>query len=480
MKALGRPDRWFLLALLAACGGGGVLLAQPFASLLSARDVEYYWGYHLCRSVFNAISAVCGSGLLLGDLARDYSPAGRWTLIALGELGALLFVAAVWQALARAGASMTVWRVPPLSSVLGLLLALQCLGAAICAAHWALSSALPEAPNVSAAPANQAALAAPDPHAGHSPDSARLAALEDAGPTVQAALCATASLGLVPGERLAQQAGLLVALGWFAALGWPIWLVVLPGQFKRCVRARAAAASGVVFSLILLLAAGLLTYFDSPRGGREAAVRDEARQAGAGPPASQGLGARLAQAGAAATFGMAVPPLDPGRASEGSKLVLSALLLLGGLGVGPGGGIGVVMLLWALREWGAGQTARKDADTGRWLQAGLATCAAMLILAIVGAAGLLAIEHLAADAYRHAPTLGDALVDASSAVGGGALTTGLLDTVTSQSLTGGIGQRVNLFPIGMGWGALLLILGRWTPLLILARLGAGRPPAPMS
>ena len=98
MKRLMRPEVWFLPALLGAAVLGAVLLSDGANITAGENEIKHHRARHQWESAFDALSAVCGVGLLTRDFEADLTSRGRWTLTAIGLLGAVLFLAAAAQA----------------------------------------------------------------------------------------------------------------------------------------------------------------------------------------------------------------------------------------------------------------------------------------------------------------------------------------------------------------------------------------------
>lgn len=105
----------------------------------------------------------------------------------------------------------------------------------------------------------------------------------------------------------------------------------------------------------------------------------------------------------------------------------------------------------------------------------------MVTFALVVALGLLVIETRTASRFQPPPTFGDALLDASSAVAGANLSSGLTATVTSVNLSSGMDITVDSYQYGMTWLMLAMLIGRVLPVLVLSRVADLRfndaPPA---
>jgi hypothetical protein len=151
-------------------------------------------------------------------------------------------------------------------------------------------------------------------------------------------------------------------------------------------------------------------------------------------------------------------------------MLLGLTLLLGGVGASPAGGCGALLLLWAVVALVANaETAGKP--VARWSRAGVTCLAGLLMLAILAALGLQFIEGFSGSRFETPPTFSAAFLEAASAVGGGALSTGLTESVTSPRLIRGLGLPIDLYQVGMVWLMLFMLLGRVWPIICLARIG---------
>lgn len=101
MSWLARPHVWLALALLIVIGVGAVLLADPACTRVEDEFLQVYRTRHEWQAAFDALSATCGVGLLTYNFDEDYTARGRWTLTALGVVGAVLYLLAATQALRR-------------------------------------------------------------------------------------------------------------------------------------------------------------------------------------------------------------------------------------------------------------------------------------------------------------------------------------------------------------------------------------------
>ena len=172
--------------------------------------------------------------------------------------------------------------------------------------------------------------------------------------------------------------------------------------------------------------------------------------------------------------------------SDGTKLTLSGLLLVGGLSGSATGGVQWILLVWALAGGAAslgwlgrgkaGPASPTGPATGlaRCMHAGLGCLSLMILLTLIVAVGLLLIENWSASSYQPPPSLADALLDASSVVAGGNLSSGLTEAVTGRNLISGVRQSANLYQYGMAWLMLAMLAGRVLPLVVLRRLADSR------
>ena len=436
MRFATRTEIHFLIVVIALTAGGAVLLAQPLCIPQTERDVQYFWAYNVWRCAFDALSAVCGVGLLIGDFSESYTRAGRGVLAGLGVSGALLYVSAILALLRRIGASLTVWAAPRTRVVLiaFAVLLLVATGANVIATRFA-----PDAPTLDTATIN--------------------------------GISAFCALGFrANAESPTATATTTIAItAWLAALGWPIWFFVAPPLLKRHVQARHALLVAATYSAALLLIALLITGFETPRG-RRGPANDSTLLAD--QTTATRFGRSLAQVAAASGSGIATEQLADRSVSEGTKAALAATILLGPASYAAGGGHTWLMLLWALSAITSGAT--PSAGAGRhvvhWFRASLTLLATLVCAALLCAFGLLLIESFTASRFTPAPSFADALLDACSAVGGANLSSGLTASVTDRNLTSGIRMRFDLYQLGMAWIMLFMLIGRIAPLLVLRRL----------
>ncbi len=439
MSLARRRGTVFFLSLVVLAALGALLLNQSWALTLTPRDRSAYGMHPAWQAAFDALSTVCGAGLLTRDLAADYTPVGRWTLLALGLAGAVCYLLA-WRPVIRL--VMPALRPPARRAVLlafgGLLVTSALLAGVVSFVQgtgartdiWAIWHGLAAAGSLGwyEPSANRTALAA-------------------------------------------------IALG--GALGWPVWLLWRSRQTAARIAALAAA-----YVLLLLFAAGLIALLEAPRmaGAGPGAATDQIQQR-AGVRWSRGVLAVPAAAGA----GLPLERLDDDALSEGSKLVLASVVLLGALGGSAGGGVQWFVLAAAvvsITRLIVKPCVLSDPDSRRALAAGTVIIG-LVALTVLTATGLLVIENRVGSAFAARPTLADALLDSASAVGGANLSTGVVATVTSRTLSRGIRQGVDLYQYGMVWLMLALLAGRVMPLLVVTRLlespaghAAPTPPGP--
>ncbi len=420
--------------LVLALGGTAALWLPACLADRSERDWKYFLGRQLLQAGFDSLSVACGAGLLTRDISRDYSPAGRWTLWALGHLGALLYLAAATRLLARL-------RSPDapesLASVRLALLSFLAAEAVLILAVWAA-----------------------DHVAGPGLGPGRVAWLVGG---------AFASLGILERPADAWTGTVLTLASLIAGLGWPLWLCAVPVLARRVIRIGRVLRLAAGYAAFLLSAALLLWILEAPRGALRAAPTQESLSQA--PPGARFLRC-LALTICASSAGAATEDLSAGTIRDASRGLLAAVVLIGPLGGSAGGGIKWVLFACAVAAI-AGRVGRPpDAASDRWSAAGSA--GRFYLLAMGGASalaaiGLLVIESLTVTGFQPAPSLSDALLDACAAVGGAGLSSGLAATVTSSSLTRGLGLSVDLYPIGMVWLMLAMLVGRVLPLWLLVR-----------
>ena len=435
MRRFRRPDVWFVLMLVILAGVGAYLLAQPDATDPDSRHLSYW--RHYWQAAFDALSAACGVGLLTYDFLIDYTPRGRLILTLVGLVGALLYVGAGTQAARRMQADDDAVRVPHPLAAVGLFLLVQ---GVLVGAYVLLQPLLSE-------PAEQADNAA-------------------------RAVAACSSLGWASLSASAVDVHLLTAIAWIAALGWPVWLMLIPPLARRFVPRRATAVLLTGYVILLVLAGLLLTAFESPRAPvRQQPTTDTVVRA---PTLTTRCVNGIEQVAAAASAGMPAHELVERDASSGTKVILAGVMLLGGMGLSATGGVQWTLMLWALAGAFAGLARTRRGplapDYARWMHAGLACVVLMILLAVVVALGLMFLEQITASAYQSAPTFADTLLDACSVVAGGNLSSGVIENVTGRNLIRGMGQTANLYQYGMIWLMLAMMAGRLIPLMVMRRL----------
>jgi Trk-type K+ transport system membrane component len=430
MSRLRRAELWFPLALLVMTAVGGHLLTSDRFVHLSERDRGSYGKRPKWEAAFDALSASCGVGLLTYRLDQDYTPAGRWVLAALGLAGAALYLATTRQILGRLRAEGE-RALPSTRLILGAFVAAQLIAI--------LVVVLIE-------------------HAGGAPTSMADSAWN--------AVSLFSSLGWLQGGAGLGHSWLyaIVALG--GALGWPLWLIFWPGV-ARPKRFLPAAGSYVV---LLLVCAGLISALEVPRGKPRGKPVATERLADQSPRVRFERALTLVTCASGA--GVSTEELGDRGVGEGTKLVLAGIVLIGGLGGSVGGGIKWTLLIgmWAATFARCRQGPEIPGQSSHQCKFGAANAQLLLGLVLLVALGLLLIEARTGSAFQSPPTLGDALLDAASAVGGAGLSSGLTATVTNLNLSTGIRQNVDLYQYGMTWLMVAMLAGRVLPVLVLGRL----------
>lgn len=458
----------FVAGLVLITAAGAVTVGNITVGALQGRDREYFAGRVWCESSFDALSAACGAGLMMGDLSK-YTPEARWALFGTGVAGALLHVLTLAAAIRR---------------IIGLPAPARAANAAEADNTSTAVPSLDADHDPSAGVADPAATAGftDGPSLGFISLSFLFvlsllivlvfAAARATCPTVtfaetaQLVGLAFVSLGCVPEPVDSGTAMMLAVVGWIGALGWPVWLGLIPRKRRGFGLPVPALRFALVYTLGLVLAAGVLALLERPRGGEAVGV---ARADVSNDPtlAAQPLGPRfgrsLVQSVSAATTGIPTEPIRDRGLRDGSKALIAGLAMLGGAGFGAAGGLG--LLTFWIAFFGRAERTRR---------LGL-LCILLLAAAwFATAVGLLAIESLVASRYQPTPSFADALLDAASAVGGGNLSSGLTSSLTSRSLVSGIGLGISQFIPGMMLLAAALLAGRIVPVWILDRMGRAK------
>jgi hypothetical protein len=401
---------------------GAVLLQLPGAVEVSGRDRVAYGALTVWQAGFDSLSAACGCGLLTRDLDDDYGAPGRWLLLGIGVGGAVLFMAAGWQTARRlcGGRGLPRFRV-----VVGAFAGLQVLSIA---GAWV-----------------NAIYRSSEPAGG------------DAAWNAIATGCSLGWLREVEREAL----WLFGLLSLLVAVGWPVWLMVI-GRVRR--------VAGVwAFAVFAILATVAVSALETPRGGRDGG-------SGGDRLADCAVLERVGRAGlqilCASGAGTETEPIADRGLSEGTKAVLAGVVLAGGLGGSPGGGIKWVLLavlLGAVGAWRQRHGNAKLYSRSAYITVGLSCVVMMAGLTVVVAVGLLVLEGLSGAAFRAPPTFADALLDAASAVGGANLSSGVTEVVTSANLSRGVRLGVDYYQYGMVVLMLAMLAGRILPVLVLNR-----------
>jgi hypothetical protein len=435
MKLLHRPVVWFPAALVILGAVGGHVLHDERCLSLSQRDRYSYGPRPVWQASFDALSATCGVGLLMHNLHEDYTPLGRWALAALGVLGAAFYLVAARQAAARlwmvSGASP-----PSAARVLLIFFAWQAVLIVVVLAVELFGTG----------------------------------GMVSREATVWQTVSAFSSLGWSldkPGEG---NTAVYAAVALLGALGWAVWLLVTLKGIRAVGSGLVAGVSS--YLVFLVLCAGLVTAFETPREAPRGEVRSD------GTLAEHTAGVRfvrsLVQVASASGAGVSTEVLSERRVGEGTLFVLALVVLVGGMGGAAGGGIRWSMLICGLQSgvalsgYGAGSSQHEAARRG--LLAAVICVGATVTLTLVVALGLLLIDAYTGSRFQTPPTFAAALLDASSAVGGASLSTGVVNTVTSANLSIGMTQTVDLYQYGMGWLMLMMFIGRVLPVLVLDRV----------
>ncbi|MGE0479810.1 MAG: hypothetical protein AB7Q17_04995 [Phycisphaerae bacterium] len=498
MSAFHKPHVWFPPALLLLCAVGALLLARDDATLPLSKDMQYYWARHYWQATLDAVSVSCGVGLATYGLSTDYTARGQWTLALLGVGGAALFLVASVQAFHRVAAADGRRAMPAVWAALVAFAIVQFVG-------------------VLTVGVTQTAL-------GVSFDIAAIA---------QSGIATAASTGWLDNAADRREQWSLAGVGLLAALGPAVWLLAWPRWRTLAGGVAPILRVALGYAAFLLAAILLMTALEAPRGGTSLARRDATPETTGLARLERSALQTLAAAGAGlqtspladrafsdgSKFLLAVVILVgglPGGVTGGMKWPLFALVATAGFRAllaharranhGPayiraGDHASAPAIsdharaqpdpstpsdsptpvdhatvappahraTFAPAAHAAPSAAR---DSAAWMRAATAVVAAVMLLAVGGALGLLLIESATASAYQPAPSFADALLDAASAVGGAGLTTGLFASVTSRNLSSGIRQATDQYQYGMAWFMLLMLLGRAAPVVVLGRAAA--------
>jgi Trk-type K+ transport system membrane component len=446
MRRMKHPVAALLVALLLLGAGGAALLCQPWCAPRDARETEYFLARAVAESAFDALSAACGCGLASGPLEKRYSPAGLWVLWSVGVLGAIAYLlcgsAVLRRLIERARAIRSDGAAASRSEerVVGLTVPILASGLGL----WAVLSALVYFAGRAACPT------------------------VDFGEAVWLVGSAFFSLGLVAHAPDAGTGLMLAFVGLLGALGWMIWLLPL-GSLRREFRDVRVGRVALVYVAALAALGGLVCALEQPRGGESIGKLSVAADEQAAPLSREALASRYLRSVVAvtnaATTGIGSEPLAERGLRDGSKAALAGAMLIGGILGGPGGGLTITLLVLACGRRGS-----------MWRSIAARVCGSLAAMTIVVALALLVIEAQVASRYQPPPTFADALVDAGSAVGGGALSSGLTATVTARNLISGIGLGLSQYQIGMLLLMTAMIAGRSVPIALLAQF-AKRPDA---
>ncbi len=440
---MNRDARHFLFALFLLVAIGATLLYQPLFSQTSDRDAQYFLARKAAEAVFDACSAVCGSGLLAGPLDARYTEAGRWTLWAVGLAGALAYLAFATRVVlsldsqgrepgeAAIGTPQGVGKHP--ISIVGII-----VGAIVCFA--ALTVAVFAAGR----------LACPT---------------VTLGETAWLTGCAFFSVGLTPGAVDPGTAWMLAAVALMGSLGWPVWLL-FRARVRRHSFARAVRRSALVYIFVLAGLSAVFCAMESPRSGEAVGKLSERSDVSTVPLSQEPIGPRFARCTAAviaASSGIATEPLAERSVRDGSRALLAGVMLLGGVAGGFSGGMSISILWLGWRR-----------PTSGWRIAATRLFIGYAVALIIVAIGTILISTAVATRYQATPTFADALLEASCALSGGNLSSGLTGAITGRNLVSGIGLGVSFDFVGMSWLIAAMLFGRVWPLFVLTRIPTAR------
>ena len=430
MRRAAAPQVWFSLALLVLTAGGALLLAHPAVTSIDARDLDVFWSRHYWMSAFNAVSAACGVGLLHGDIDAGFSEMGRWVLTGIGLGGAVLYLLAAVQLFRKFGQRAAADASPSAARVLVVFLAAQALFAVV---MIILRDSASERTGVAV--------------------------------SVRQAIAAFASLGWAEGDPRGTEIWVIAVVSLMGALGWPLWML-WSQRTRRLVSSRRVGGMAALYLGFLVAAAALISAFEMPR--RAPVVGRVQRERTATTSFASRFGENLPRTVAASGAGIQFGGGDVQPIAEGSKLVLAGVVLAGGIGGGVGGGIKWPLLVIALAAFGR-SLRRQETCAGGTVRPAATIVVTMLLLTLVTATGLLLIETATGSQFKSPPTLGDALLEAASAVGGAGLSAGVTEAVTGPHLSGGMHSPGDKYQYGTAWLMLAMLAGRLMPLWLLAR-----------
>lgn len=441
MKRLRRPDVWFLPALLGAAVLGAVLLSDGANITAGENEIRHHRARHGWESAFDAFSAVCGVGLLTRDFEADLTSRGRWTLTAIGLFGAVLFLGAAAQAAQQLREAAGGPRLPSAALAVGVFLLALLPGVPLV---WGVERA-----------------------AGSN------GGWESAAQHTAAAFASLGWLRPAPGDATAWVYAIIALAG---AVGWPVWFLLIPAARRRFVQAAPLLRGVGVYVLILVVLGAVLCAFETPREMLGRGLPSENTLAGR--PLPERFARSVLQAVSASTAGIPTEALASPQCSDGTRITLGGVLLVGGLGGSPGGGIKGPLFVWLLAGGavvlGASRCRTTHMGTLRCALAGSTLVVLMLVLTLVVAGGLLLIDDRTRSPFDHPATFAEAWLDAASAVAGGNLSSGLTARVTGENLSSGGRHPVDQYQYGMAWLMFAMTLGRFLPLFVLSRMATVR------
>ncbi|MDX2197776.1 MAG: hypothetical protein SF069_02260 [Phycisphaerae bacterium] len=432
-----RPARTLLIQIGLIAAASTVLLMQPFATPLDPREREhFYWDRHLWQCIYDSFSAACGCGQL--TIRETYSAAGRVILTLAAIAGSLAYVVAAHRASIRLRMAVGGTSGP----LAGLSAVLMC---------WAASIALSGVVWIVVAVAR----------GGMPVGDALMTGAATAGG------CGLLFAPLAPTMHIAALVSSI-----FAAAGWPLLLTLVGRNADIGVRKRRIVWSCFGYFVSLALLTTIVALCEQPlQRGQRQVVLDQTLSAETASVRWQRAATAVV---CAAGSGLPTEAADARSLSEGSRFALGLAAWLGGLGGSATGGVkwSLFILAFAAVVGSAGISAR--ATSAHWtahrcVRAAVRVVGVQLVLTIVAALGLLVIQRQTASPFDPTPGLAEAWLDASAAVNGAAVSSGISANVTSGRLSKGLGLSADLYQYGMGWLMLAMLLGRAAPIAIVSR-----------
>ncbi len=437
MTHLRQPHVWLPVALLLLAMLGSMALLTDTCVELSVRERVAHGALPAWQASFDALSAACGVGLHTFDVRGEYTPVGRWLLAAVGFCGAVCFLVASRQLLERSAHQQ---QLPRLRTILAVFVATQ-----IIACLLLLVAANYETTTV--------------------------------GDVLWHGVSTFASLGFSPPDELAAPIWATTTVSLLAALGWGVWLLPL-ASWRRMLNERLLLMVVAGYVAFLLTASALIALFEKPPGVPRHVTQERPVRAAAFPERLVDAAAQvICASGSGNSVSRETSPL-----SEGTRLVLAAVVAVGGLGGAVTGGVKMPMLLIAIGIAGRNSDhprshPEKRIQTHSGKSLALRILAAFVGLILLATVGVLLLDTLTGSPFDRPATLGEAVLESASAVGGAGLSAGLTSRFASARLSSGIRQSVDSYQYGMAWLMAMMLIGRWLPILLIAR-GLRRSPTP--